>query len=331
MTRPKRFELPIFSALAFVLLLLAAVSLAIGTGDSVREVVSALLAGPDQSGLGRSLWLVRLPRVLMAGACGWMLATAGVGFQGILRNPLADPYVTGIAGGAAVGASVALAFGFSGLLWGFGTTALAFLCAFGGALLVFAIARGGGGTNVGTFLLAGLAIGSMLWAVITLLLLVAQSSFERVVFWLMGSFTLADWSHLSVCLLVGTVGVIGLSGTGRSLNVYALGEESASSLGVDVERLKRRVLLFGSLATAAAVSVAGIIGFVGLIVPHLGRRLVSPNHTALYPASGLLGAALLIAADTLARTVLPMREIPVGVLTALLGAPFFIRMLRAKL
>lgn len=299
----------------------------------IGEMWRALLAGPNAEGVDHVatiLWSIRAPRIVLAGACGWMLASAGVGFQGVLRNPLADPFITGIAGGAAIGASCAVLFGFAGALAGFGASAAAFACAFGGASLVYWTSRRGGRTSVGAFLLAGVAIGSVLWAAITLLLIIAQQSFERIVFWLMGSFSMATWGQVGVALGVGGVGVLGLLGLAKGLNVYSLGEESAAHLGVDVERVKGGVLLFGSLATAAAVSVAGIIGFVGLIVPHIGRRLVGPEHRLLYVAAGLLGASVLIAADTLARAALPPREIPVGVLTALIGAPFLVGLLRTR-
>ncbi len=297
------------------------------------EMWKALLAGPSAHGtdhVATILWSIRAPRIALAGACGWMLASAGVGFQGVLRNPLADPFITGIAGGAAIGASCAVLFGFAGAIGGFGASAAAFGCAFGGALLVYWTSRRGGRTSVGAFLLAGVAIGSVLWAAITLLLIIAQQSFERIVFWLMGSFSMATWGQVWVAVALGGLGVLGLIGLARGLNVYSLGEESAAHLGVDVERVKGGVLLFGSLATAAAVSVAGIIGFVGLIVPHIGRRLVGPDHRLLYVACGLLGGIVMIAADTLARAALPPREIPVGVLTALLGAPFLVGLLRTR-
>jgi len=328
MSSPRASLLISFGAL----LLAALIALVVGAGLSMGDIWQGLREGPaSKSPIASILWQIRIPRILMAGSCGWMLAASGVGFQAVLRNPLADPYITGIAGGAAVGAAIALLFGLAAFLGGFAATAFAFVGAFGGALLVYSIARSGGRTQVGTFLLAGLAVGSLLWAVITLLLILANQPFERIIFWLMGSFTLADWPHLAVCVAVGAIGVAGLWTLARPLNVYALGEESAASLGVDVERLKGRVLLFGSLATAAAVSVAGIIGFVGLIVPHIARRMVGAGHGLLYPASGLLGATLLILADTLARTALPPREIPVGVLTAILGAPFFIGLVRRRL
>ncbi len=296
---------------------------------AVADVWQSLLSGPNGGdSIGTIVWQLRLPRILAAAACGWMLAAAGVGFQGVLRNPLADPYITGVAGGAAVGASCAVLFGFATALGGFAAPVAAFVFAFGGALLVFGLVRRAGRMNVASFLLAGIAIGSMLWAIITLLLLVAHQPFERILYWLMGSFQQATWETLSVMAIVGGVGVLGLWRLARPLDVYALGEESAAHLGVDVERVKRGALLFGSLATAAAVSFFGIIGFVGLIVPHLARRMFSPRHALLFPSAGLMGAILLVLADTLARSALPPTEIPVGVLTALVGGPFLVAIVR---
>jgi iron complex transport system permease protein len=319
--------------LAGILVAVLLGSVFVGVGHA-GETWRALWAGPSgghADSMVNVVWRIRLPRILLAGLCGALLASAGVGFQGVLRNPLADPYITGIAGGAAVGSCLTVLSGYSAALWGFGAPAAAFVFAFGGALLVYATSRRGGRTSVGTFLLAGVTIGSVLWAIITLLLILAQQSFDRIVFWLMGSFALATWGQLAVAAVVGGAGIVGLWVLARPLNVYSLGEESAAHLGVDVERLKRGVLLFGSLATAAAVSVAGIIGFVGLIVPHIGRRIVGPRHGTLYPAAALMGATLLILADTAAHAALPPREIPVGVLTALIGAPFLVRLMRARM
>jgi iron complex transport system permease protein len=274
---------------------------------------------------------LRLPRVLLGILVGASLALAGSGFQGILRNPLADPYIVGTSAGAALGASLAIVLHLpSPLPWLSPVPALAFLGALGAMMAVYRLARIGNTLPVETFLLAGVVVGSFAGAMVSFLMTLAHEDLPRVVFWLMGSLGQADASRVALVapyLLIGGVALYLLS---PALNLASMGDEAAWSLGVDVERLKIRVILAGSLVTAAAVSASGLIGFLGLLVPHLTRMLVGPDHRVLMPASALGGAAFLVLADTVARTVGAPQEIPVGVVTAMVGAPFFFWLLHHR-
>jgi iron complex transport system permease protein len=257
---------------------------------------------------------------------------AGSVLQALLRNPLADPFVLGISSGAAVGAVLAI-------LFGLGTTFLGTYAvpgsAFGGALftlfLVYFIARVEGRAPTNTMLLAGVIVSSFFSAVI--MFLISATSDEQiynVTFWLMGNLEYMASQSLGVIFLFLMVGGGILLALARDFNLLALGEETASELGVDVERVKKTAFIFASLITGAVVSVSGLIGFVGLIVPHVVRMIWGPDHRFLLPASALVGAMLMVVADTLARTVMAPTEIPVGVVTAMGGAPFFVYLLRKK-
>lgn len=276
------------------------------------------------------VWEVRLPRVLTAALVGMLLGCAGVALQGLLMNPLADPYTVGVSAGAAVGAAIAEVAGISALLFGLGGVATAFAGALLAMALVYSLARVGGRVSVQTFLLAGVVVGTMLWSLIPLLMTITgrAEDLQRIYFYLIGSLQGADWTRFRLLLPFAVVSAGVLLVSARELNLMTFGEETAAHLGVDAERFKRRVLLTGSLATAAAVSVGGIIGFVGLVVPHVARRLVGPDHRTLIPLSGLLGALLMIGGDTLVRVWL--NEMPVGVVTSVVGAPVFCLLLRRR-
>lgn len=271
------------------------------------------------------LWDIRLPRALLAAAVGACLSVAGVAYQALLRNPLADPYVVGASSGAALGAALAFLLGLHAVLP---------LAAFAGAVtamaFVLGLARVGGTLPVDTFLLAGVVVGSFLGSAVSFLLTLAHQSMPRIVFWLMGSLADARWAQLPLILPYLALGLGGLYWASLSLNLLTLGEEAAIPLGLPAERAKLWVLLGATLLTAAAVSVSGLIGFLGLMVPHLCRGLVGPDHRLLLPAAALGGAGFLILCDTTARTLLPGQEIPVGVITALVGAPFFFWLLAAR-
>lgn len=276
------------------------------------------------------VWEVRMPRALAAVLIGALLGCAGVALQGLLMNPLADPYTVGVSAGAAVGVAVAEVVGVAALGLGFMGVSMAFVFALAAVTLVYALARVGGRVSVHTFLLAGVVVGTFLWSLIPLLLwLTGQSTqLARILYYLVGSVQGADWARVSLLVpfLLAVWACLRL--WARDLNLMTFGEESAAHLGVDIESFKRRVLLVGSLATAAAVSVGGIIGFVGLVVPHLARRIVGPDHRVLLPVSALFGAILLLASDTLVRVLL--NEMPIGVVTSLVGAPFFCYLLRRR-
>jgi iron complex transport system permease protein len=270
---------------------------------------------------------IRLPRILLGAVVGCSLAAAGTIMQGIFRNPMADPSIIGVSSGAAAGAVGFIVVGAS-LPFGLGLRAAAFAGALLSAFGVYLIATENGRTPVATLLLAGVAVQTFLGAVVSFLLLNAGESIRRALFWLMGHLKGASWPEVWSSLVLVVVPFALLLVYARDLNVMLLGEEDAQSLGIDVERTKRILLALASLTTAAGVAVTGVIGFVGLIVPHVMRLLVGPDHRVLLPTSALAGASFLVATDTLARS--GTAEIPVGIVTAALGAPFFLYLLRQR-
>ncbi len=269
---------------------------------------------------------VRMPRIALAAVVGFALATAGVVMQGFFRNPMADPSIVGVSSGAAVGAVASIAL--PELPFGLGLQAAAFVGAVIAAFGVYLIATDGGRTPVATLLLAGVAVQTFLGAVISFLLLQTDESLNRAVFWLMGHLHDASWGDVRATLLVLPPTFLVLLVYAQDLNVLLLGEEDAHSLGIEVERTKRVLLALASLVTAAAVAVSGVIGFVGLVVPHMMRLVVGPDHRVLLPASAFGGAAFLVLTDTVARS--GSAELPVGIVTAAVGAPFFIYLLRTR-
>lgn len=305
----------------------------IGFADSVRIFLQALRyreAGIDSLGSsGVILLQVRLPRVLLGFMVGGSLAAVGVGLQALLRNPLADPYVLGISSGAALGAAVAI-------LFGIGTTVLAIstlpLCAFVGGLMaiviVYRVAASYGRLPIHTLLLAGVILNAILSALIMFITSIMDPNRSfGMMFWLMGTLTAPDYPAMVVLVLYLVVGGSILLWQTQSLNLLTLGEESARSLGVEVETVKKTVFFTSALLTGAVVSVSGMIGFVGMVIPHAVRMVIGADHRLLLPASALVGGTFLVAADTVARTVLAPAEIPVGIVTALGGGPLFIYLL----
>ena len=270
---------------------------------------------------------VRLPRIALAAFVGVALATAGTVMQGFFRNPMADPSIVGVSSGAAVGAvaTIVLPVAFP---FGLELQGAAFLAAVLTAFGVYLIATQGGHTPTATLLLAGVAVQTFLGAVISLLLLHSGRSLRRIVYWLMGHLGGTTWDEVRVIAVALPPLFVVLFVYARDLNVLLLGEEEAHGLGVEVERTKRILLAVSSVVTAAAVAVTGVIGFVGLVVPHGMRLLVGPDHRILLPTSALAGASFLVATDTLARS--GPAEIPVGIVTAALGAPFFLYLLRSR-
>ena len=270
---------------------------------------------------------VRLPRIALAAFVGVALASAGTVMQGFFRNPMADPSIIGVSSGAAVGAvaTIVLPFAFP---FGLELQGAAFITAVLTAFGVYLIATQGGHTPTATLLLAGVAVQTFLGAVISLLLLHSGQSIRRVVYWLMGHLGGTTWAEVRVIAVALPPLFLVLLFYARDLNVLLLGEEEAHGLGIEVERTKRILLAVSSVVTGAAVAVTGVIGFVGLIVPHGMRLLVGPDHRILLPTSALAGASFLVATDTLARS--GPAEIPGGIVTAALGAPFFLYLLRSR-
>jgi iron complex transport system permease protein len=272
---------------------------------------------------------IRFPRVLLAGLVGAGLSVSGAVFQALLRNPLADPYILGVSSGAAVGAIIAILMGLGTL--SFGTPLASSMGALLTIVTVFYFGKQDRKIHPNTLLLAGVITSSFLSAIIMFFISVSQrEELHTIIFWLMGDFSLSNYRAIWVVLPYVLIGFVFLYLHGRQLNLILSGEENAMQLGVDVERLKLVSYFSASLVTAASVSVCGLIGFVGLIVPHSVRLLFGPDHRLLLPASALVGASFLIASDTLARTLLAPVELPVGVITAAFGGPFFIYLLRTR-
>lgn len=274
---------------------------------------------------------IRLPRVVTAALIGAALSAAGVLFQALLRNPLAEPYSIGTSGGAALGATIGVILSARlGAGWA-GVPTLAFVGAIGTTLLVYSLARVGGKTPIVTLLLAGLSVSVILGYSMSLLLLMSdrfQRDLRIVYVWLLGGVTTAPWSHVGVTAAIVLIGCAYALGRTRRLNALALGDEASASLGLHVERERGIVIAIGALLTAAAVAAGGLIGFVGLIVPHVGRVLVGPNHDRLLPLSILGGGIFLVLADLVARVALAPAEIPLGIVTAFTGGPLFLYLLR---
>ena len=277
------------------------------------------------------VWQIRLPRVLLAGLVGGTLAISGAAYQGVFRNPLADPYLLGVATGAGLAATIAIVLEAPLLLAGFSLLpAIAFAGAVASVLLTYSIARAGGRTPNTTLLLAGVALASVSVSAISYLMLVDRQNTTAILSWLLGSFNDSAWRDLLYVApyALPAAGVVFLHA--RLLNALQLEESQAQLVGVSVERTKAVVLLAASLATAAAVALAGVIGFVGLIVPHAVRLLIGPDYRRLLPVAWLLGAGFLILADLGARTLARPSELPVGIITSFFGAPFFLFLLRRQ-
>ncbi len=275
------------------------------------------------------LFDIRLPRTALIALTGAALGGSGAAYQGLFRNPLADPYLIGVASGAGLGAVIAMAWQWPASLLGLAAVPAA---AFAGALLavaaVYRIARVGKTTPMTTLILAGVAVGSFATALTTFLMLRASDEVRRAIAWMLGGFALGGWLPVIAALPYVGLGLTVLMVLGRPLNVLQFGDDQARQMGLNVERLKQVVIVTASLASAAAVAFSGIIGFVGLAVPHLVRLLWGPDYRRLMPLSVLGGAAGLLLADVAARTVIAPQELPVGIVTALVGTPFFVWLLR---
>jgi len=321
-------------ALAILLPVAALVSITVGTVDiSLLDGLAELTGGSINSQTHTILIDIRLPRILLAIAVGAVLASTGAVMQGLFRNPLADPSLIGVSSGASVGASLMIvtAGGFikSGALLGLSLVAVgAFVGGFAATLLVYRLATSGIGTSVTTMLLAGIAIGALAGALNSLLSYFSDNDMLRQIsLWQMGNLSGASWTKV---IVMGAVALL-LMGLfpreSKALNALLLGESEARHLGLAVQRVKRRLIVLTALGVGVSVALAGLVGFVGLIMPHIVRLAIGPDHRWLVPASALAGATLLVIADSLARIVVIPAELPTGILTALLGAPFFVALL----
>jgi len=317
--------------LGLLLLATAILSIAVGAADLTPRMVLRALAGGGPETARTIVRDLRVPRAVLAILVGGGLALAGAVFQALLRNPLAEPYILGVSGGAAVGAVGAAVLGLAGGI-GWGTPVAAFAGAVLAIVLVFRIAMAAGrAMDARVLLLAGVMVGAFFNAIILLLLTLADvQTFRSAVFWMMGSLADASWPSVGLLALYLVPAVAVLLALARPLNLIAIGEETAAYLGTRVERVKRVAYVVASLLVAAGVAFSGVIGFVGLIVPHALRLVWGSEHRFLLPGSVLAGGAFLLLADTLARTVAAPVELPVGVVTALVGVPVFVVLLTRR-
>jgi iron complex transport system permease protein len=333
--RPSRLGAgPLLIGLAAVLIM-AMLGLVLGpvdipVGDVLAALVDALPFAEIEHGLTEAqrgvLFEIRMPRVVLGALVGAVLALSGAGYQGVFRNPLADPYLLGVAAGAGIGATVAL----STAVGAWALAPAAFLGGMAAVAATYVLGRSVGGRTTTSLILAGVAVAAFATALQTYLLQKNVETLREVYSWILGSLTTAGWAEVRTLLPYAVVAVITLLALRRLLDVLGLGDEEASALGLSVSRVRGVMVVAATLATAAAVSVSGLIGFVGIIVPHTIRLLFGWSYRVILPLSLMFGAVFLMGADILARTLMAPGELPIGVVTAFLGAPFFVLVLRSS-
>lgn len=327
----RRWAIPV---LAVCLLFACALAIAVGAYrvdlGEVGPAIGRALTGRPMNVADAVIVDIRLPRVVLGVIVGACLAAAGVIMQGVFANPLAEPGLVGVSSGAAVGAVVAIVLGLTAI-GGWVPPIAALLGGLAVTAGVYLMARVDGRTEVLTLILTGVAVNAFAGAVIGLLMSISDDAELRsITFWTLGSLSAATWPSVLLVLPLALAGLVVAPTLARPLDLLALGERPAAHLGVHVERLRRRAVIVTSVLTAAAVAVAGIVGFVGLVVPHALRLVLGPGHRLLLPSAALGGATLVVLADLVARTVVAPREIPLGVLTALIGSPAFFWLLRRE-
>ena len=319
----RRIVLPILVAV-LLLLMLAATMIGI-VGFSPASVVDNLWRGISGEGADVIFWNLRLPRIVLCVLIGAVLSVSGGTYQAVFRNPLTDPYVLGISSGASLGAAVAILLGLEGSFFGVGLLALA--TALLTVVLIYKIASLGNRMHTATLLLTGVCFTFLATAIVSFLMVINQDKMDRIIFWTMGSFASVSWTDVLIMLPVAVAGIAVVLYHSKDLNLLLVGSETAKSLGVEVEKVKKILLLATTLMVAFAVSACGVIGFVGLVVPHCIRLVAGSDNRLIIPYSIVVGGIFLLLCDTLARTVLMPSEIPVGSVTALVGAPMFIYLL----
>jgi iron complex transport system permease protein len=332
----RRSWLP-WAATAGGLLLMVLLNIAVGPVTiPLRDVLDLLLAkfssvtlaGEIPATSAIILYEIRLPNMALIALTGMALGGSGAAFQGLFRNPLADPYIIGVASGAGLGAVIAMAASWPADVLGMAIVpAAAFIGAVLTVLLVYSIARVGRATPVSTLILAGVAVSSFATAMTSLIMLLSTEELHRAVNWMVGGFSLGGWAPVVASIPYLSLGLLLLTLLGRPLNVLQFGDDQARQLGLNVERLKLVLVIAASMVAATAVSFSGIIAFVGLVVPHVVRLIWGPDYRRLIPLAILMGGTFLLGADVVARVALAPRELPVGVVTAAVGAPFFLYLL----
>lgn len=319
-----------FAAAVALLISLMLVSLLVGpAGLQPAETLRALVAPASTDPSVRAIvWNARLPRLCLAAGVGAALAVAGAVMQGFFQNPMAEPSIIGVSSGAALGATIAIVSGAAGSASWLSLPGFAFAGALGVTVLVYILSRRGGRTPVELLLLTGIAVASLASALSSLIMIRGQrGDLDLVVFWMLGSLANRGWSEAVIVAAYAAIGIVLAAGLARHIDVLALGDEQALFLGLNVERTRAVLLAVVALLAGSAVSAAGVIGFVGLIVPHVCRTVFGPGHRVLVPASALGGMVTLIAADIVANAA---GEVPVGTITALIGCPFFLWLLRRR-
>jgi ABC-type Fe3+-siderophore transport system, permease component len=330
----------LFCLMVFAALIEVVVCTAVGAADipfngAVKAVLSKIPLLKDMinlSGIKESHVIIitglRLPRVILSAVIGAGLSSVGTSFQGIFKNPLADPYIIGASAGGALGAAAAIVVGSRVGLNSFGVVSIfAFCGSLSASCIVYMLGKVGARLSTSAIILSGVALNSMLSAILSLILLFNRQQATQIVYWTMGSFSAGGWNQVLIAVPGVVIGIVILYFFSRDLNLMTLGEETAQHLGVDTSLLKKIILLTGSLITGLSVAVSGIIGFVGIVIPHIMRLIFGPDNRTLIPFASIGGAMFLMGVDALSRVLIPPSEIPVGILTAAVGGPFFIYLL----
>ncbi|GAB6106195.1 FecCD family ABC transporter permease [Fusibacter bizertensis] len=322
--------------IVLMLLLLVITVFAVTQGSvkiPVSQVVKIIFNNKDLADVKPSYIFivnqVRLPRIILAILVGGVLSICGTVFQAVFKNPMADPYVMGVSSGAAFGATIGIVFGFGINIAGLGMVSLmAFLGAFFTMLMVYQLSKVGGRVSTTGILLAGIVVNAILSSVISFVMLLNHNDIDKIVTWTMGSFNASSWEHVKLFVIPMLIGVTYMLSLSRELNTLVISENDAKNIGVNVERIKKGTLIVASMLAALSVSVSGIIGFVGLIIPHLFRMIFGTDHRILLPVSFIGGGIFMVICDTVARSVLNNMEIPVGIITSIIGGPFFLLLLQ---
>lgn len=311
--------------LALIIILCSTMGAAdIGFLEALRIVTGCTGNGSDETHK-TIINNIRMPRIFLATLIGIGLSVVGTTFQGLFKNPMADPYVLGISSGAALGATIAIMFSFEGAILGFAFNSFgAFIGAILTVVLVLNLSKVGNRLSITNMLLSGLAISFFMSSMISILMILNRNQIEKIIFWIMGSVSTASWNQVYTLAVIITIGMAVICTLSRELNIISLGEEDAVTLGVDVEMVKKTLLVVCAIVTAVCVSLSGIIGFVGIIIPNMARILIGSDYRKLLPFSAVIGGIFLVACDTVSRTIMPPVELPVGAITALVGSPFFI-------
>ncbi len=324
----------LFISLVIFTFIIALVSLTVGSAsissfEAIKIIINYFTKVSEGNMSEKIIMNIRAPRVLMALFTGAGLAISGVTFQGLFKNPMGDPFVLGVSSGAALGATIGLIFNLEK-----NNYILITLLAFGGAvvtlMLVYNVARVGNKIPIEILLLSGIAISFLCNSLISLIMILKKEAMDKIIYWTLGSLNTSSYKQVLLIVPIVVLGSLFIYRRYKDLNILSIGEEDAYSLGVEVEKVKKELIIISSLIVAALVSVTGIIGFVGLIIPHIARMIVGSNHRELIPFSFILGALFLVVCDTISRVIIAPGELPVGAVTALLGAPYFIYLLWKK-